>query len=817
MISVESITIKEFRGIRDLTLNFNEKNFAICGPNGTGKSGVVDALEFVLIGNVSRLSGEGMGDVTLKEHGPHVDKRNDPDKARVTVKIRVHSLNKIFTVERNLKTPGTVQITPCDAAVVAVLKQVETHPEIMLSRRELIRYVLATPGKRAEEVRALLHLDDIEKVRFNLQKIANNCKKQVTPLAVNAKESGANFLRALGITELSKDKVLAAVNIQRGLIGLPVLTELTKTTSLKDGMATPAPVSTQRIPKVQAIADIKVSREAIAELSNSATVVRIAEVTAELTVLNDDPAILASVKREALYSTGIELIGAGECPLCDTLWDLQELKTHIQAKITHLKEISKKRKFTENKILPLLTSLRKTQTTITALVNYAAIAVPSVAVESTKEYIKTLKTFVDDLTAFLPLSNAIEVLAKMTEIPQAVEDEIAKFEKVVQALPEPTKQDAAKEWLTVAQERLDALREATQRQKIAQEKADKTQKISDAYSKTSDEVLTGIYQTVEKDFEKLYAFIHSDEDKFEAKLTPSLGKLGFNVDFYGRGFFPPGAYHSEGHQDSMGLCLYLALMKHLQGDAFTFAVLDDVLMSVDAGHRRQVCSLLKKVFPKTQFIMTTHDPIWLRHMKTEKIIEGKNSVQFRSWNVDQGPSQWDERDVWTEIDDCLNKNDVHGAASILRHYLEYISAELCHKLRAGVEFRGDGQYQLGELLPQAIRQMQKLFGTAKAAANSWNQQAIVQQISDQEAEFVALADASKAEQWQTNIAIHYNSWDNLQKEDFEPVVKAFKELLIGFTCPNPLCGEYLHVSPERETPDTVRCECGQINLNLKKK
>jgi len=31
----------------------------------------------------------------------------------------------------------------------------------------------------------------------------------------------------------------------------------------------------------------------------------------------------------------------------------------------------------------------------------------------------------------------------------------------------------------------------------------------------------------------------------------------------------------------MGLCLYLALMKRTLGDNFTFAVLDDVLMSVD--------------------------------------------------------------------------------------------------------------------------------------------------------------------------------------------------------------------------------------------
>jgi hypothetical protein len=39
------------------------------------------------------------------------------------------------------------------------------------------------------------------------------------------------------------------------------------------------------------------------------------------------------------------------------------------------------------------------------------------------------------------------------------------------------------------------------------------------------------------------------------QLVPSMGKLGFDVDSTDRGF-PPGAYHSEGHQDSMGLCLY---------------------------------------------------------------------------------------------------------------------------------------------------------------------------------------------------------------------------------------------------------------------
>ena len=48
MIRIEKISVHEFRGIRDLTLDLKGQNFAACGPNGTGKSGIVDAIEFAL-------------------------------------------------------------------------------------------------------------------------------------------------------------------------------------------------------------------------------------------------------------------------------------------------------------------------------------------------------------------------------------------------------------------------------------------------------------------------------------------------------------------------------------------------------------------------------------------------------------------------------------------------------------------------------------------------------------------------------------------------------------------------------------------------
>jgi predicted ATP-binding protein involved in virulence len=56
VIKIESIAIKELRGIRDLTLTLGNDPFVISEPNGSGKSGVVDAIQFALTGEMGRLT-----------------------------------------------------------------------------------------------------------------------------------------------------------------------------------------------------------------------------------------------------------------------------------------------------------------------------------------------------------------------------------------------------------------------------------------------------------------------------------------------------------------------------------------------------------------------------------------------------------------------------------------------------------------------------------------------------------------------------------------------------------------------------------------
>jgi recombinational DNA repair ATPase RecF len=814
MIRIETIRIQDFRGIRNLTLNLKGQNFAACGPNGTGKSGIVDAIEFALTGNISRLSGGGTGNLSVKAHGPHVDSRNKPERAAVTLEVSIPSKGrKKATIHRTVKTASAPTITPDDPDVRAAFDVVRLHPEFVLSRRELIKYVLSNPGDRAKEVQALLRLDDIEKLRIVLQRVANATSKEVPALQRDEGDATRNLLSALGIPQVSKAAVLGAVNPHRQILGLQPLTDLEATTSLKDGLATASSgTAVSRVPKAQAVADIVLFKSAMTALNGPDHAAALAGAVEAATTLSADASALTGVSRQALLQNALELYDGQACPVCDSPFQPAAFNAHVAAKLAHLAGVAAQMRALELLVQPILGNIQAAGSALATLIGHAGNLAPPIDATQLTSFKAKLGVQYKALDKLLPLDQALMALNAGHDATE-IAGPMAALETAVGALPEPSKQDAARDFLVIAQERLETFRAAKQKVAVGKQKAERSAQAFAVFAEVINKALEDIYKEVETAFTAYYRDINRDDEAaFTAKLLPSIGKLGFDVDFYGRGHFPPGAYHSEGHQDGMGLCLYLALMHHLLGENFTFAVLDDVLMSVDAGHRREVCALLRKHFPNTQFIFTTHDEIWLRHMKSDGLVTGRNFAHFRTWSVDLGPTEWDDHDVWTEIDGHLVKNDVRAAAALLRHYLEHFGKEACDRLRAQVEFHGDAQFDLGDLLPNAIGALGGAYSRAKAAANSWNQQDVVAAIATRSDSFDVAKGKTSVDQWQINAAVHFNAWADLQKQDFTPLAAAYKNLIEAFSCAS--CKEMLSITPRKGKKEALRCSCGSINLNL---
>ena len=818
MIQIESISINAFRGIKNLALDMSKNNFAVCGPNGTGKSGIIDAIEFALTGSISRLAGEGTGNVSVKEHAPHVDHRNNPAKSSVKISVFIPSLNKSATITRTVKDVNKPLITPADDDICSVLQNISEHPEFALTRRELMKYVLSTPGKRNEEVQSLLRLDKIESLRSVLNKISNSAEKQIGQQEKAKNIARKELVDALNINELSAANILQAVNERRIILGLPQIENLEPETSIKDGISSIDPrTSTSKIAKNQVVADFKELKTSIATISESKYVDDCKSIILSIEKLKSNTDGIKNISKENLFNIALHEFDSQKCPVCDTKWEPEKFRILLLEKIEKLKDAKNKRNELVAALHLVIEPLELIQRNIERLAKYGMLFSPAIQPIA---FVNHSLQLCQQITKLKNVANLDELVSTLNEVhfcPQNVFDLMTEFEKAIQALPEPSKQDGARDFLVLGQERLEKYRQASRSLVEAKKQAEVSKHIYDLYASVVTEELGKIYKQVEASFAELYREIHhEDESAFLAKLEPSIGKLGFDVDFYGRGYFPPGAYHSEGHQDGMGLCLYLALMRYIFGNDFRFAILDDVLMSVDAGHRRDVSRLFKKHFPDVQFIMTTHDEVWLRSMQTEGLIDGKDGfIFFKSWDVDCGPTKWNDRDVWNEIADELHKNDVRSSAALLRNYLEYVAKELCHSLRASVEFRGDGQYTLADLLPNATSRMVKLLSEGRKVAESWSDSEATQIIEKKKTEFTAVRDRANIEHWQTNSVVHYNEWANLHKSDFEPVVSAYKDLVEQFKCPQ--CNGIIYLVLDRGSKQALRCNCAHTNFNLAKK
>lgn len=177
MIKLEHAHIEEVRGIRKLDIDFQKFTFAISGPNGSGKSGVIDAIEFGVTGQIGRLMGRGTKGLSLSEHGPHVDKTKFPDAAFVELRVFIPALKKSATLTRKVSEPNKPKIVPADPDVLAALAEIADHPEITLSRREILRFILIEPTKRSEEIQTILKLEDIGHTRAALNTSQNRLRR----------------------------------------------------------------------------------------------------------------------------------------------------------------------------------------------------------------------------------------------------------------------------------------------------------------------------------------------------------------------------------------------------------------------------------------------------------------------------------------------------------------------------------------------------------------------------------------------------------------------------------------------------------------
>lgn len=810
MIQFERIQIEEFRGIRSIDLSLSSNSFVVYGPNGSGKSGIVDGIDFALTGSIARLTGAGTAGVTVQRHAPHVHKRDDPGAAKVLLTVKDTDSGAKAVLSRTVKNAGTFTLTPDTPEMRAALTEAMEHPELSLSRRELIRYIVAKPGERAAEVQTLLKLDQIDSIRKSLKSASSKATAEERTASSEQGLAEQSFQQHLALTSLLSSEVLREINARRTTLHLSALEELTVDTDILAGSADARKTSTIDLATSRTetaalrsiVADDLPIREAYATLSDNVEEFR------------ENPAMMDAIQHRGLLEIGLSAATEPRCPLCNLDWEsTDQLRSHIEQRIAETTAAAEVRE----KVLAAGTEygshIRRTREAIDRVLPTAQVVGPETLPHSLSSWRDRLLKLEGLLTSFEAITaedSAVSVCAHAPDVP--TKTELEALAQALRDMPDESAEEAARSFLNIAKDRWGRVRSAraalTQASKVKASAA----AAYELYARTADAALTSLYKSVEADFSRYYQFVNSDDEgAFRAELLPSSGSLDLKVDFYKIGMFPPVAYHSEGHQDGMGVCLYLALVKQLLGPRFRYAVLDDVVMSVDASHRRRFAELLQAEFPQVQFIITTHDEVWARQMRTAGLVTSAAMARFYGWSVDSGPT-YGVGDVWSDIETAISVGDISGAAAKLRRALEANLADIAEGIRSSVTYRSDASYDLGAFLASVTRRHKELLARADVAAKAWSNQPQVQAVQQLQEQRSTVISEHNAEQWLLNKLVHNNDWANGTEGDFRPVLEAAKEFLELFKCTNPACGSWIALSG-----DALRCACQTYNLNLRKK
>jgi recombinational DNA repair ATPase RecF len=817
-MKILELEIHNVRGIRDITLTPNGKNLVVWGPNGSGKSAVVDALDFLLTGKITRLMGKGTGGISLNKHGPHVDCK--PEEAIVSAKIQLANVKEPIEIKRCIGNPNEIE---CDEAVLPYLEPIMTlakHGQHVLTRREILRYVTAEGATRAEEIQELLSISEIEEIRKSLVRVQNDSSKELQAAQKNLDKAKGTVSATIQQPAFSTEALLDVVNHSRAVFGAESLTAPTSS-NLKSGIKLPtAVVSEYSVNTTLFENDVNNLRFFLTDKSQSGIAQYDGKLREVLTAIKSNPSLQKSMAQQELVSLGKKLIVDDDtaCPLCDTPWEVGKLSKHLDEKLAsaeiatkYQSEIQQIKVKVSEKINFLLASLQKVIATSQTVGLHSEVAL--------------LNKWQSDLSVFSnALSKATESYLNLKVTPEEIRRLFAptNLQEISEAIlsavrlkfPEATPEQTAWDMLTKLEENMKVLESAESEFNATTALNRKASLLIEKFQETRDKTLQNLYNEIRATFESLYKEIHgTDENNFEASIEPDGASLNFEVSFYGRGKHPPHALHSEGHQDSMGLCLYLALAEKLTKGLIELVILDDVVMSVDADHRRELCKLLTKNFPHRQFLITTHDKTWATQLKTEGVVNSKGSIEFFNWSVDTGPQINIETSMWEKIEKDLQNNDVPSAAAKLRRGSEQFFSETCDVLQAQIRYRANGRWELGDFMPATISRYKSLLKNAKVVAQSWSNQDDVRTLNEIESIFSQIVARTQSESWAVNASVHYNNWANLGEKDFRPVLEAFQDLHSALTC--NACQSILYVSTTGLELESLRCACGKVNWNLK--
>jgi ABC-type lipoprotein export system ATPase subunit len=634
--------------------DFSKKRcLAIFAPNGSGKSSVIDALEFMFSedGTLERLGQRAINN----QAGPVALAHNLAAEAKIAPAVTIGVLAGKDATNGSRSATGAKRPKPAAATTVNACFAV---PPIIRGHALRSFVEVHTPEQRYTDVANWLQLGPLVEVQKNIRALRTQVKAAAedetalrrvdTQLARETAQvvKAWNSVAALAYANTS---VLAPLDAALLLVALatgdPAYLELearAKAEENKIGLAGLRQIRNAAAALWAELMDAE-SGEAVVSGAVPTFDAAVATLSAAEIEETEERGKAASTAFQALWKAAEPFFAEGVpapdvCPVCATpiadtaAGSVETIREHIAKHLEELTDYAAANK-----------ALDEAKTAATKAHTQLVAALPGL-IGLLGDGEAALRT---DLTAY----QAILAGWPQGAVPTSAAI-VAGIAKLLAALDQGIADLASKQGdhtYVKAKAQIDRLLGLRTERDLALETRDELGKISDALTAQAMTISAEIRKKVQSLLDKLqipmnniYKLIQGVDAapirlELPAEDDTNQQRLNLLMDFAkNRIGVQPGGYLSDSQLHSVALALRMAAIKQFNAAAPIIA-LDDVVTSYDADHRRTIAGLIATMFNECQILITTHDERFFNYLKDQLEAKAWHFTRIIGFDPAYGP------------------------------------------------------------------------------------------------------------------------------------------------------------------------------------
>jgi recombinational DNA repair ATPase RecF len=601
------LTLEAFRGANQpFSIAFNQKSHLsiIYGENGSGKTTISDALEFLFTGTAGSLhekSIDGKKKIPALVHAQR-------DKADLAVTWE----------DQNKSTKATISGSK---AKISGPPSGRLHT---LSRKNITDLIEDTPSNRFKRIQEFVSVPALENEEAQLTAFISEQKKQQDQITNNAAQVEADLDQLHESATAGKTPTPARHDWMQQILATSAESANEQLQMIEDLNA--------QIERLRD--DFKPLKNSYSTLDSSADLLTKAEeefAKLSLESADDFADALSTLEQAHLLFQKTKITS---CPLCDTPQEHEALNAKVVQKLDSLKSLASK----STEVKKAKTAKEQAASAVTAhqgtfcgiidklrLTHQAAVdseiwtlpgLVPSLltprqGTDLTAVWFQLLSA---EAAQLAPLSSFV---ADQKEALNAQKSLRSQLDTILNRKKDQRKEfDILKAIITKAEAVLNILR--------------------DHRIQHANETLASISE----DFAEMYQTIHPGEkiEKIKLYLHPTQkGAARFDGTLFGNENVSPVACLSESHLDTLGLCLFLALQKKENAQDL-IVYLDDAIASVDEAHMERLYQLLLDQAPHFRHLIITSHYQPLRFKFRWGILTQSKAdfIELGPWSLERG-------------------------------------------------------------------------------------------------------------------------------------------------------------------------------------